>query len=216
MRNRITSFELVAPSELDGHAMNWREHPNTQRAALREVLERVGIADVLLTYRSEKTGRLTIIDGHLRKEVLAGEEKVPVVILDVNDEEAAALLTTHDPIAAMAMRNDKLYQELLGQLASQETYSDLVRMLDIDRAENPAGDGDDPFADVSNPTHPIAPVYDEGYDAVIIACATEVEWAQVQTLLRLPPVRDRKGRVGTTHVISAEEFTKLWQTNQSK
>ncbi len=214
MRNRIVSFEYVSPSDLDGHPQNWRTHPNTQRSALQEVLDRVGVADALLVYRSQATGRLTIVDGHLRRELLAGEGKLPVLVLDLTDEEAKAVLTSHDPIGAMAQRDQALYETILNELGQSDAYADMVKMLDVDRHATGADgeDGDDPFKLNGPATHEIVPIYDEGYDAVIITSATEGQWAQLQTILNLPQRRDRKGRVGITHVITAEEFFKLWKS----
>jgi len=55
---------MVDPKELDDHPSNWREHPSTQHAALREVLlqkERIGMVDVFLSCQSPSTGLRQII-----------------------------------------------------------------------------------------------------------------------------------------------------------
>jgi hypothetical protein len=212
MRNRIVSFEWVSPADLDDHPLNWRQHPNTQRAVLREALDKIGIAGALLVYRSQKTGRLTIVDGHLRRDVMGAEEKVPVLVLDVTDAEATAIPTTHDPIGAMAKRNDELFESLLGELSKDERFTEIARMLETDR--DPAADDDEEaagaFGDQGKPIYEIAPIYDEGYDGILVACATEAEFAQVRTLLNVPDKIDRKGKVGTCRVITAQEFLKAW------
>lgn len=217
MRSRIVSFKMVAPGELVEHPDNWREHPNTQKAALREVLQRVGIADVLLAYKSPTTKKLTLVDGHLRRELLAGQEKVPVVILDLNDHEARAVVASHDPIGAMALRDDDLYEQLLGAVEESADFADIVRMLDADGWSPPAeADRNEAFEAALPAEYPIAPQFDEGYDALIITTATESEWGQLMTLLQISKKRDRRGRVGTSHVLTFGEFIKLWHAREPK
>jgi hypothetical protein len=218
MRSRIVSLKMVDPSTLADHPHNWREHPSTQQAALREVFERIGIADVILAYDSAKTGKLTIIDGHLRRKMLAGEPKVAVLKLDLTDEEAEAVLASHDPIGAMAVRDEDLYRQLVEELATRDDFADIARMLDTDRWRAPDSDPDagNPFESTEPAAYELAPEWDEGYDAVIVTAATEQEWAQLRTLLDLPQRRERKGRVGVTHVLTFEEFAQRWQAKQAK
>src|SRR3954447_3795359 len=102
VRDRVRELRRVPASELRANEKNWRLHPYAQRKALRESLERVGLADVLIAYESERAGgALTLIDGHARLE----EEPTadwPTVILDVSDQEADLLLLTLDPMTGMA------------------------------------------------------------------------------------------------------------------
>ena len=68
VRNRIVEFTTVRAGDLVDHEGNWRVHPLYQREALEGRLEEVGITDVIKLYRSARNGgRLTVIDGHLRK-----------------------------------------------------------------------------------------------------------------------------------------------------
>lgn len=69
VRDRIKEFRRVPAAELAANPANWRKHPEAQRAALRGVLEEVGIAGPLIAYHSARNGgALTLIDGHLRQE----------------------------------------------------------------------------------------------------------------------------------------------------
>jgi hypothetical protein len=112
------------------HPGNWRDHPKAQADALLGVLKEVGIAGALLAYRSERQGgALVVIDGHLRKD--AAPTKWPVLVLDVNDEEADYLLATHDPLAAMATADAGALDALLssvnsGEAAVQAMLADLA------------------------------------------------------------------------------------------
>lgn len=53
-----------------------------------------------------------LLDGHLRAETTPDQE-VPVLIVDLDDGEAAKLLATLDPLAAMAERDQEKLDELL-------------------------------------------------------------------------------------------------------
>jgi hypothetical protein len=115
IRDRIQQFQRVPARELLDNDGNPRRHPQAQRDALRGVLEQVGIAAALVAYHSQRNGgRLTLIDGHLRRQDY--DLDWPTLILDVTDEEADLLLATHDPLAALAEYDrpklDALLQEV--------------------------------------------------------------------------------------------------------
>lgn len=121
LRDRVIDFRRVKARDLEPHPRNWRLHPKAQSAALKGILEEVGVAGALLAY--ERDGKLTVIDGHLRKDT-APDHEWPVVVLDVTDEEADYLLATHDPLAAMAQPDQ---DKLLDLLASVDTQSQAVK-----------------------------------------------------------------------------------------
>lgn len=100
IRDRVKELRRVRASELTPNPRNWRTHPDAQRDALRGVLAEIGYAGALLA-RELDDGRLELIDGHLRAETTP-DSLVPVLVLDVNEEEALKVLLTHDPLSAMA------------------------------------------------------------------------------------------------------------------
>jgi hypothetical protein len=55
---------------------------------------------------------LRLIDGHLRASLDADAE-VPVLVLDLDEEEAGKLLLTLDPLAAMALNDQDALLSLL-------------------------------------------------------------------------------------------------------
>ena len=71
-------LEYLNPSDLKENGANWRRHPDSQVAALPDVLAEVGWAGACLY--NETTGRL--IDGHARRKVALDQEvdKVPVLV----------------------------------------------------------------------------------------------------------------------------------------
>ena len=100
LRDRIVDVRKVCAAELAANPRNFRTHSKAQSAALKGILEEVGKAAVLVAY-TNSAGELTLIDGHLRKDV-DPDETWQVAILDVDEAEANKLLLTMDPIAAMA------------------------------------------------------------------------------------------------------------------
>jgi DNA modification methylase len=110
IRDRILGFRRVKAHELLEHPKRWREHPEPQRSVLREHLERIGYADALLA--REGPEGLVLIDGHLRKE-LTPEQDVPVLVLDLTEEEAEQLLVSLDPLAQMAIADEEALASLL-------------------------------------------------------------------------------------------------------
>lgn len=131
IRDRVIELVRVRAGDIQPHPRNWRTHPAAQRAALRGVLEEVGFAGALLARRLED-GRLQLIDGHLRAET-APEASVPVLVLDVTEEEADKILATHDPLAAMAGTDVPLMTELLESIKSE---NDAVRTMIDEMRQN--------------------------------------------------------------------------------
>lgn len=87
IRDRIKELRRVRARELLPHPKNWRRHPQAQVAALRGLLDEIGYADALLA-RELPDGRLMLIDGHLRKETTPPDAQIPVLVLNVSEEEA--------------------------------------------------------------------------------------------------------------------------------
>jgi hypothetical protein len=145
IRDRIRELRRVQASELLPNPKNWRTHPQAQQDALRGVLAEIGFADALLA-RETETGQLMLIDGHLRAETMS-DALVPVLVLDVDEAEAAKLLATLDPLAALAEVDREKLDELLPEI--ETTNAALRQML----AEL-AGNANVPEAAVQPPTIP--------------------------------------------------------------
>lgn len=116
---------MVAASELHRNPKNWRRHPEPQKRALAALLSEIGFAGAELA-RELPDGSLELIDGHCRAD-LAGNEKVPVLVLDVDEAEADKILATFDPIGAMAEADGVALTELLRNVQTQD--QDLSDML---------------------------------------------------------------------------------------
>lgn len=111
LRDRIIEFRRVNVDELVPNPKNWRTHTDAQRKALKAIVAQIGFAGAELT-RLLPDGRLMLIDGHLRKEAFAGAT-LPVLVTDLSEDEADAVLATYDPIGAMAEANKAQYEAVL-------------------------------------------------------------------------------------------------------
>jgi hypothetical protein len=124
VRDRIRELRRVKASELQANPRNWRTHPNTQRAALEGVLTEIGYASALLA-RELPDGSLELVDGHLRAETTP-DQQVPVLILDIDEDEANTLLATLDPLAALALADGERLNDLLRNV---QTSSSAVQSM---------------------------------------------------------------------------------------
>ena len=127
-RSRIVEHAEVDPRELEPHPMNWRNHPPEQQRGLAGVLEEVGwVQDVVV---NKRTGRL--IDGHLRRDMAIknGEATVPVVYVDLDEDEERKILATMDPLAALATQDHERRKELLAGIQSDNAgLSELLEQM---------------------------------------------------------------------------------------
>ena len=89
------------------------------------LLGEIGYADALIA-RDTPDG-LVLIDGHLRAETTP-DSIVPVLVLDVTEDEADKLLLTLDPLAAMAEADKGLLADLLGSVQAGDVA--VTRLLD--------------------------------------------------------------------------------------
>jgi len=131
IRDRIKELRRVRAGDLIPHTKNWRTHPDAQRDVLRGVLADIGYADALLV-REFPDGGLQIIDGHLRAETTP-DAQVPVLVLDISEEEAEKILLTHDPLAAMASADqEKIHELVQASEFENEHVTEMLAQLERD------------------------------------------------------------------------------------
>jgi hypothetical protein len=123
--NRIRRMEDVAPDQLLANPMNWRTHPKSQEDALEGVLEQVGWVQNVIV--NETTGH--VIDGHLRVQLALrrNETAIPVLFVELTEEEEKRILATFDPLGAMAGADAVQLQALLKEVGA--TQSEAVDSL---------------------------------------------------------------------------------------
>ena len=113
IKNRVKELRQVKASELLPNPKNWRTHPVGQSDLMKGVLAQIGYADALIAYETDEG--LMLIDGHLRAETTP-EMEVPVLVTDLNEEEASTLLATLDPLASMARTNHDALSNLIDSI----------------------------------------------------------------------------------------------------
>ena len=116
IKNRIVGSGEEQLDQIMFNPRNWRIHPLSQQDALKGVLEEVGWVQQVII--NKRTGNL--IDGHLRCQLAAreGQKTIPVVYVDVSEDEEALVLATLDPIAAMAATDKQKLDELFHNIQS--------------------------------------------------------------------------------------------------
>jgi hypothetical protein len=107
MKSRIIRHVKAIAREAEPHELNFRSHPDAQRAALQALYDEIGFARSLLAYELPD-GRLKLMEGH-RRQALTPDEEVEVEVLDVNDEEARKLLLSIDPLAQLAQTDQDIH-----------------------------------------------------------------------------------------------------------
>lgn len=124
-RSRIVDSGTEDPEQLVANPRNWRIHPRRQQDALGQVLDEVGWVQQVLVNRT--TGN--VVDGHLRVELALRREEptVPVLYVELTEEEERLILASLDPLAAMAVRDDEKLRELLAEASADRP--DLAELL---------------------------------------------------------------------------------------
>ena len=212
IRDRIKELRRIKASDLKPNLKNWRTHPQEQRDAMKGALKEIGFAGAELC-RELEDGTLQLIDGHLRAEI-AGDAEIPVLILDVSEEEAETLLLTFDPIGAMAGRDERILAELVESV--QLSSASLRKMVDdMDVAE--PEDLIEAVEEQISASHGMVDVDkmelqpDEHYDFILVLADNVNDWNRLVALLKLPEVclsRTHR-RIGLGRGVRAEKVLGL-------
>lgn len=226
IRDRIKSLRRVKASDLAPNPRNWRTHSKAQVAAMRGILAEVGYAGAAMA--RETPDGLLLIDGHLRAE-LNPDEKIPVLVLDVTEEEADKILATFDPIGSMAGVDAEQLSRLVDATKIQDTA--LLAMMDTAKKEDrDAGlltreeiqaaeiEESQPDEEESQPDEiptasappkcPIVPRYAEHYQAFVVVCENTIDEAWLRNRLNLEErQRSHKGEtIAKANVITCEQL----------
>jgi hypothetical protein len=126
-RIRITKMGFVRADQIVLNPDNFREHPQTQRTALRAALEEIGIINVVIL----QDGTDLLIDGHERMwQADDADAYMPAIWVDLDDEETRKALLTLDPIASLAVTNREKLAEVSAQVRWQnDSLASLVESM---------------------------------------------------------------------------------------
>ena len=125
-KNRIIGSGEEQLDQIMFNPRNWRIHPLNQQNALKGVLEEIGWVQQVVI--NKRTGNL--IDGHLRCQLAAreGNETIPVVYVDLSEDEEEIILASLDPLGEMAVRDKEMLEELLLDL-EEKNKVDIVKEI---------------------------------------------------------------------------------------
>lgn len=125
-KNRIVGLGEEEPTQLIHNPFNWRVHTEQQRNGIVGSLSGVGWVDGIIV--NKRTGH--IIDGHARAEeaAKAGQETIPVIYVDVSENEELLVLATFDPLGAMAVTDQPILEQLLHDVSTDN--ADLMQLLE--------------------------------------------------------------------------------------
>ncbi|MEK9647408.1 MAG: hypothetical protein VW547_17865, partial [Alphaproteobacteria bacterium] len=140
-RDRVKGLARLPAARIEGAAKNFRTHDDRQRRALDGVLAEVGIAgaavawvpdgearerlaavdgpEAFAAWLASFTGKVRLIDGHLRRERLAAQGQ-PVLVTDLDEREAAKALATFDAVSNLAGVDAELLASLLADVGTPE------------------------------------------------------------------------------------------------
>ena len=142
-QNRIVGYDEVDPATLIPNPANWRSHPSAQRRSLAGAIAEVGVVAAVTVNR--RTGK--VVDGHLRLDLALerGEPTIPVIYVDLSEDEERLVLATLDPLGAMAGADTTKLAALLAALtpADDAVRGMLADLADRNRINRPGlGDPD--------------------------------------------------------------------------
>jgi hypothetical protein len=200
LRDRIVELRRVPAGSLRNNPKNWRVHPEGQRSAVGEMLATIGFVGALAA--REVNGGLELLDGHLRKDI-AMDSEVPVLILDLNDEEADKMLATFDPLSGLALVDGDKLDDLLKGVELDEN-AEIRRMLSDMHVKLVDDMEDAPAAQREVEGMALTP--HEHYDYLVVLATTTQEWNVLCERIGLEPVQRRHGRMGTCRAIRASKL----------
>lgn len=167
LKDRIIELRRVPASILAPDPKNWRTHPIGPQNALRGLLAEIGISAAIAVERPEG---LVLPDGYLRTE-LVGDETIPVLIVDLDDDEAANLLTTFDSVGSLATADTEKLEELPGEISTQ---SEAVQAM-LDGMASRHGITSSDFSPIDNGTQGLL---DQKKSVICLHCGEEFAlWA---------------------------------------
>ena len=143
------------------------------------------------------------------------EAEIPVLILDVTEEEAKKLLATFDPLGAMSTDNVEARRRLLEEIDAEEAslrkfIADMLAATPADDGEGGPGGKTDLGGPVEMELRP-----HEHYDYVIVLARNTQDWNRLVELLDLQTVR-RRGRIGAARGLEASRLIELLEGAAAK
>lgn len=134
IRDRIRELRRVPAGELKANPKNWRTHSQGQLDALSEIIREVGFAGATLA-RELEDGSLQLLDGHAR-QAIAGDDPIPVLVLDVTESEADKIIATYDPLGYLAGVSGDHLDKLLADVGRMPPALDSWLQIQVEGAKS--------------------------------------------------------------------------------
>lgn len=210
VRVRVKGLEYVEASRLKQNAYNHRLHGESQRRALRASAEEIGFVTPIIACK-DADGNYVILDGHLRAQEFQGDV-LPVIVVELSEEEARKFLASHDYVAAMGKIDT---EKLLGNITELECEVAEFRKLLIDMecellngAEvGKRGQGSRKKGVVSDQDWVGAQGY-EHFDCIVVVVETHGEYDTLLTRLGLRDTHSRHATLGRLKIVHARDVLK--------
>ncbi|HOW70072.1 MAG TPA: ParB N-terminal domain-containing protein [Phycisphaerae bacterium] len=216
---KIIGYEDVDPSTLAAHPQNWRVHPQHQNEAMLGVMREVGWIDPVTV--NKNTG--VVVDGHMRVALAIrnGIDKVPVVYVDLTEDEERKALITFNTVSDMGKTDPDMLSDLLDGVDWQDAAAgELADAIadSISRELNPEAEGEENGMTGGDEDceFPISPKLGEKYDYALIYTTNEIDYTYLCTALGLVKEQSYKSSaVGHGRVVPFEKFRQLWEARRS-
>ena len=130
IRDRVVELVRVRAGDLRPNPDNWRTHTRRQKALVKQMMGRIGIANAVMARRLWDGG-LELIDGHLRADI-DPDMMLPCLIVDLDNVEAREVLITYDPVKGMAESDHKAFVSLMRQMDQEFPSGVLAEVVGVD------------------------------------------------------------------------------------
>lgn len=197
-----TTIVWTEIDDIEEAEYNPRKMRPSSFAKLKASIERWGLVDPLIVNKTN--GRL--VGGHQRLRAARdlGHEKVPVVYVELDDDEEKAL--------NIALNNAELAGEWdtpkLAQLLADLKGTDVAALTGFDQHQ--AAQFIEKLKDVAAPVYPLTPKMLEHYDYVVILTAHETDWMNLKAIFGLETEASyKKRKIGTGRVVTFERFLEV-------
>ena len=119
-KNRIIGSGTADPRKLVPNPENWKIHPEQQQSTMKDALKEIGWVQQVVVNKT--TGR--IVDGHMRVTLAIeqDEKEVPVLYVNLSEDEEKKALLTLDPVGAMAGSNVGSYEDLAASVTTDSLW----------------------------------------------------------------------------------------------
>jgi len=206
LRDRVIELRRIRAGDLKPNPKNWRLHPEGQRSAMQQMLADIGFVGGLVA--RQKNNELELLDGHLRADI-AADSMVPVLIVDLNDDEADKVLATYDPLAGLALTDGTKLDNLLAGITLDENAE--IRKMLADLHENLVKEVKENPQLTLHEVEGMALQPHEHYDYLVVLATTTQEWNVLCERLGLEPEQRRHGGMGTCRAIRASKLLESLQ-----